>query len=95
MDLKAWINLAREMDPSLPNGTGGAARHTWALIAHNSVERAQREGRATYCDLFDEATAAVMETINPMELRVKLIRVGALTLKWLMDLDVHSAEGRG
>lgn len=75
----------------LPDGTGGGGRKTWEAIAKASCDRAHREGRLTHTHVFDEETAEVMAAETPEELRQELVQVGAMVVKWLLDLDSRRA----
>jgi NTP pyrophosphatase (non-canonical NTP hydrolase) len=70
----------------MPDGTGGGGRETWARIAKNACERADREGRLTHADVFDEETGEVLEATDPDKLETELIQVAAVCFKWIEDL---------
>lgn len=80
-------NLKHPGCESLPNGTGQAGRKTWEALAKNGCDRAHREGRLTWTDVFDEECAEVMAAENDEDIRAELVQVGAMCLKWIMDID--------
>jgi len=86
----------RELYPDsehLPDGTGGGGRETWERIARLGCDRADREGRLTHTEVFDEETAEVMAATDPVELRKELVQVGAVVCKWIADIDSRVAKG--
>lgn len=71
----------------IPNGTGGGGRQTWMNIAQHSCDRAAREGRLTYTHVLDEEVSEALAEEDPVKLRVELIQVAAVCVKWVQALD--------
>lgn len=78
-------------ESGLPDGTGGGARSTWEATARNACDRADREGRLTFAEIFDEESAEVLNATDEAHLRKELLQCGAVIFKWVADID---ARGR-
>lgn len=92
-EFAAELARASDLHPGtfrLPDGTGGGGRKTWETIAKNSCDRAAREGRLTHTHVFDEETAEVMAAETTEDLRKELVQSGAMSLKWILDIDSRS-----
>ncbi len=72
----------------LPDGTGEtSARQYSEDMARNACNRAHREGRLTHAHIFEEEACEVLNAKTTEDLRKELIQVGAMCLKWILDLD--------
>lgn len=76
----------------LPDGTGGGGRETWRNIAKLSCDRADREHRLTHLHVMEEEFCEAMAETDPVKLRAELVQVGAMALKWILDID---SRGKG
>lgn len=71
----------------LPDGTGGAGRGTYEVIAKNACNRAHREDRLTHAHVFEEEAMEVLNATEAKDLREELIQVMAVCAKWVADID--------
>lgn len=75
-----------------PNGTGGGGRKTWAEIAKNSANRAERENRLTWTDLLDQASSAVMAETDPYYLKAKMNNLIQTCQNWRVQLIEENTQ---
>jgi hypothetical protein len=77
---------------SLPDGTGltGIRQHA-EDIARHACERAHREGHLTHAHILEEEVAEALNERDPANLRVELVQVAAMAVKWILDLDRKAA----
>ncbi len=60
-------------------------------MARNACNRAHREGRLTHAHVFEEEACEVLNAQTPEDLRKELVQVGAMCLKWVLDIDGRAA----
>lgn len=75
------------------NNTGGGGRQTWANIAKIGFDRSIREGRPTWCHLFDLKSAAVMAETDPDKIADNLEVLKEICQLWRNDIEVHKQMG--
>jgi hypothetical protein len=71
----------------LPNGTGGQNRKALEMLARMSCDRAYAEGKLTHSHILDEEACEVLAAENDDDVRKELVQVGAMCLKWILDID--------
>ena len=73
-------------DAEMLDGTGYGGHKTFAAMSKNSRERAAREGRLTWANVFEEAATAVLAETSSKEILKLLDRLDDVALDWQMSL---------
>lgn len=74
-------------EENLPDGTGGSGRQTYAVIARDACDHAQRDGRLTFCHILEEEACEALAEEDPVKLRAELVQVAAVAAKWVRAID--------
>lgn len=71
---------------SIPHGTH-KAYETWAKAARKSNEAAVEAGTITWRDVLEEEFAEVSAEVDVDKLRVELLQVAAIAVRWVEAID--------
>ena len=89
---------ARALHPGtedMPDGYVPEAYRTFEAHARLTCERAAREGRLTFRDVFNEEVAEALAADDEMKLRTELVQVMALCLKGIEAIERRRGPAGG
>lgn len=89
---QVWEELRRAEakfpDQHLPNGTGKRWDRDIAGLARANCEHVAATGALTWRDVLTEDYFKALAETDPAALRAELVRVAAVAVRWVMDIDL-------